>query len=128
MTPESLTAAFWVAVILADYLLAAGALLTQLDFDVVWRYFSWANQSLAMIALWAAAVYLRENGGRLPSLMAALPAAFMSAVASTCILMADEGFRLAQGIAYPVGIVFALACAGIFLFRCLRRSDRGERA
>ena len=30
-------------------LLAAGAVLTQLDFDVIWRYFSWSNQTLAMI-------------------------------------------------------------------------------
>lgn len=37
-----------------------GAYLTQLNFDVIWRYFSWSNQTLAMIALWAAAVYLRK--------------------------------------------------------------------
>lgn len=100
-------------------LLAAGALLTQLDFDVVWRYFSWANQTLAMIALWAAAVYLRQNCGRAQSLIAALPAAFMSAVTGTYILMADEGLRLAPHIAYPAGILFALACAGLFAARCL---------
>lgn len=109
-------------------LLLAGALLTQLDFDVVWRYFSWANQTLAMIALWAAAVYLRKNCGRVQSLTAALPAAFMSAVTSTYILMADEGLRLAQSVAYPVGVVFALACGAIFLARCFlkpaRESDR----
>lgn len=103
-------------------LLAAGALLTQLDFDVVWRYFSWANQTLAMIALWAAAVYLRNHCGRVQSLIAALPAAFMSAVTGTYILMADEGLRLARGAAYPVGILFALACTGIFLARCFGRA------
>lgn len=42
-------------------LLAVGAILTQLDFDVVWRYFSWSNQTLAMITLWAAAIYLARN-------------------------------------------------------------------
>lgn len=109
-------------------LLLAGALLTQLDFDVVWRYFSWANQTLAMIALWAAAVYLCRNCGRVQSLIAALPAVFMSAVTSTYILMADEGLRLARSFAYPAGIVFALACGAIFLARCFlkpaRESDR----
>ncbi len=98
-------------------LLAAGACLTRLNFDVVWRYFSWSNQTLAMIALWAAAVYLRKNCGKYESLMAALPAAFMSAVSSTYILMADEGFKLSGRISYPVGIGFALLCAGIFFFR-----------
>lgn len=42
-------------------LLVVGAVLTQLDFDVVWRYFSWSNQTLAMITLWAAAMYLVRN-------------------------------------------------------------------
>ena len=32
-------------------LLAVGAVLTQLDFNVLWRYFSWSNQTLAMITL-----------------------------------------------------------------------------
>ena len=97
-------------------LLAAGALLTQLNFDVVWRYFSWANQTLAMIALWAAAVYLRRHCGRVQSLMAALPAAFMSAVCSTYILMAEEGLRLSAGIACPAGVLFALALSARFAY------------
>ena len=37
-------------------LLAVGAVLTQVDVQVVWRYFSWSNQTLAMIALWAASI------------------------------------------------------------------------
>lgn len=97
-------------------LLAAGALLTQLNFDVVWRYFSWANQTLAMIALWAAAVYLRRHCGRVQSLMAALPAAFMSAVCSTYILMAEEGLRLSAGIACPAGVLFVLALSARFAY------------
>lgn len=105
-------------------LLAVGALLTQLDFDVVWRYFSWANQTLATIALWAAAVYLRKNCGKIRSLIAVLPAAFMSAVCCTYILMADEGLRLPQGIACPIGILFALLCAGLFFWGCWRRKPQ----
>lgn len=42
-------------------LLAAGALISQLDYQVVWRYFSWSNQTLAMIALWTASMYLFKN-------------------------------------------------------------------
>lgn len=101
-------------------LLAVGACLTQLDFDVVWRYFSWSNQTLAMIALWAAAVYLNRHKGVRASLMAAAPAAFMSAVSSTYILMAQEGFKLSAGISYPVGIGFAVLCAGIFAWTARR--------
>lgn len=92
-------------------LLGAGALLTQLDFDILWRYFSWSNQTLAMIALWVATAYLVKKGKyRLGSLLTAFPAAFMSAVSMTYILMADEGFGLSQTIAYPIGILFAIGC------------------
>ena len=95
-------------------LLGLGAVLTQLDFNVLWRYFSWSNQTLAMISLWVATAYLlKANGNKLVSLITALPAAFMSAVSVTYILMAKEGFRLGAGIAYPVGIVCAVA---LFLF------------
>ena len=48
--------------ILAVPLIGTAAVLTQIDFDIIWRYFSWSNQTLAMIVLWAMAVYLVQNG------------------------------------------------------------------
>ena len=105
-------------------LLAAGALLTQVDFNVVWRYFSWSNQTLAMITLWAAAMYLVRHGEkRWHSLLCALPATFMSGVSCTYILMAEEGFRLSAGVAYPVGAAFALACAALYAVKEAKRSE-----
>lgn len=102
-------------------LLAVGAVLTQLDFDVVWRYFSWSNQTLAMITLWAAAMYLAQNAkNRWHSLMCAIPAAFMSAVSCTYILMAEEGFKISANIAYPIGICFAAACAALYAVKCAK--------
>ena len=32
--------------------------LTQVDFTILWRYFSWANQTTAVVALWVGAMYL----------------------------------------------------------------------
>ena len=102
-------------------LLALGSVLTQLDFNVLWRYFSWSNQTLAMVSLWVATSYLMKNNEkRFASLITALPAAFMSAVSMTYILMANEGFRLSAAIGYPVGICFAaalLALYGVLLSR-----------
>ena len=96
-------------------LLLIGAILTQLDFNVLWRYFSWSNQTLAMIALWVATSYLIKNGAyRFSSLLTAIPAAFMSAVSMTYILMANEGFKLPATIGYPVGIAFALILFGVY--------------
>ena len=98
-------------------LLAVGALLTQLDFNVLWRYFSWSNQTLAMISLWVATAYLVKTGTRkFGTLVTALPATFMSAVSLTYILMANEGFRLSSSIAYPAGIVFAAALFGVYVY------------
>ena len=105
-------------------LLGAGALLTQLDFNVLWRYFSWSNQTLAMVALWIATSYLlRTHQNKLYSLITAIPAAFMSAVSLTYILMAKEGFRLSQNIAYPSGLCFAIALFTAYLV-ILRRSTK----
>ena len=102
-------------------LLAVGTILTQLDFNVLWRYFSWSNQTLAMISLWVATAYLlKKQQNRINSLMTALPAAFMSAVSMTYILMAKEGLRLSGGIAYPVGIIFALAMFFCYLVSASR--------
>ena len=97
-------------------LLGVGAVLTQLDFNVLWRYFSWSNQTLAMISLWVATAYLlKTHTNKLVSLLTALPATFMSAVSMTYILMASEGFRLSAAIGYPAGIVFAAALFAVYL-------------
>ncbi len=99
-------------IILAAPLIAVAAILTQIDFDVIWRYFSWSNQTLAMIVLWTVSVYLVQTARKKAyALVSALPAAFMSVVSVTYILMADEGFRIRSTIAYPVGV----AVAGIML-------------
>lgn len=93
-------------------------IITQLDFNSLWRYFSWSNQTLAMISLWVATVYLIKNSKhRFVSLITSLPATFMSAVSLTYILMANEGFGLSSTIAYPVGIAFASILFVIYLIK-----------
>jgi carbon starvation protein CstA len=93
--------------------LGTGAILTQVDVTVIWRYFSWSNQTLAMLALWAGAVYLFKHNCN--AWFAAIPATFMAAVSLTYILIAPEGFQLSNTIAYPVGIVFAGLCLALFI-------------
>lgn len=103
-------------------LLSVGAVLTQIDVQIIWRYFSWSNQTLAMIALWSASVYLFRK--KRFYWLTALPAAFMSAVSCTYILMAKEGFQLSTAIAYPVGLLFAASCMGIFLYSCFGKKEK----
>ena len=110
-------------------LLCAGAALTQLDFNVLWRYFSWSNQTLAMISLWVATSYLLRNVKKLYyTLITALPATFMSAVSMTYILMAKEGFGLSSKIAYPVGAVFAAALFAVYIFMVRKYMRNGAPA
>ncbi len=99
-------------------LLGTGALLSQINFDVLWRYASWSNQVLAMVALWVAGSYLYKNGKRgWQLLITNAGAVFMSAVSCTYILMSEEGFSLPAGISYFAGIAFALALMVLFYLR-----------
>ena len=111
-------------------LLVIGGLLTWFaivddnGFQVVWRYFSWSNQTLAMIALWVATAYLLKKGKyRFGSLITALPAAFMTAVSITYILMAKEGLRLDQTLSYIIGAAMALAAICVYFICLLRGRD-----
>ena len=102
-------------------LLAVGAVIAlALPWDVLWRYFSWANQTLAMIVLWTGAVFLHKFGYPPKAcFIAALPATFMSAVSVTYFFQAPECLGLSTAIAYPVGIVAAAMFLGIFIWRTL---------
>ena len=94
-------------------LFVIGFALTKIDFNIVWRYFAWSNQTLAMIVLWAAAMYLYLKNQ--VHWIATVPATFMSAVSITYILVAPEGFKLPASFAYPVGIAVAAAFLMLFL-------------
>lgn len=110
--------------IIALPMLGLGAVLTQLDFNILWRYFSWSNQTLAMISLWVATAYLLKTAvHKHYSLFTALPATFMTAVTLTYILMAEEGFSLGADVAYIAGIVIAAGSFALYLFY-LRKSMR----
>ena len=96
-------------------MLGIGLILSQMDFSIIWRYFSWANQTLAMITLWTGTAYLYlHKPGSYAYIIAMLPAIFMSAVTTTYILQAPEGFGLPTNITYPAGIGFAVLFTALF--------------
>ena len=99
------------------------AIVNDDGFQIVWRYFSWSNQTFAMIALWVSTAYLLKKGKyRYGSLITALPASFMSAVSLTYLLRSDEGFEISTNIAYPVGIAFAVVLFVIYLVFLIRKN------
>lgn len=99
--------------IIAIPLFVVGIALCFIDFTIIWRYFAWSNQTLATIALWAAAAYLARAGKN--HWIASIPGTFMTAVVTTYILVAPEGLRLSESIGYPAGIIAAVLAIGFFL-------------
>ena len=95
-------------------LLLSGAFVSQLDYSVVWRYFSWSNQTLAMIALWTASMFLYKNYRYY--WFTVIPAVFMSAVSVTYFFCAPECLSLPVMISYPLGIMAAIAFLVIFVY------------
>ncbi|MDR1981426.1 MAG: carbon starvation protein A [Tannerellaceae bacterium] len=83
-------------------LFVAGFLILQIDFAVIWRYFAWVNQTLAVFTLWAITVFLVSV--RKCYLITLIPALFMTAVCSTYIFIAPEGLNLGAGISQTLGI------------------------
>lgn len=87
--------------------------LTTIDFNIIWRYFAWSNQTLATIFLWTATVYLIKNN--VNYWITLVPATFMTSVCMSYILQAPEGFRLNATLSNGVGVVVALVLFGLFL-------------
>ncbi len=100
-------------------LLATGLVVSFLDYSIVWRYFSWTNQTLAMIVLWTASMYLLKE--HKCYWITAVPAFFMSAVSATYFFSAPECLSLPTAFAYPMGIVVALLFLSLFLLAARRR-------
>jgi carbon starvation protein CstA len=95
--------------------------LTLIDFNIIWRYFAWSNQTLAMIVLWTGAMYMVH--AKKSHWFVSIPATFMTAVSFTYILVAPEGFKMATSIAYPAGIVIAVLALGWFLSVASKRKS-----
>ena len=64
----------------------------QIDFNILWRYFSWANQATAVIALWIATMYLFVKCEKY--IISLSLAVFMTYMVLVYILNAQIGFKL----------------------------------
>ena len=96
-------------------LFIVGIALSRVDFTILWRYFGWANQTLATVALWAGAAYLVRKGSF--HWIASLPATFLTAIVTAYICMEKIGFSMPYGLSVTIGCVVAAASLGFFLRR-----------
>lgn len=93
------------------FLITIGVLVYSLSdaegFKIIWRYFAWCNQTLAVFTLWAITVYLVKEKKNF--YISFLPALLMTLVCSTYICIAPEGLSLPQGLSYAIGGACTLA-------------------
>lgn len=98
------------------------------DFNIVWRYFAWTNQTLAVFTLWAGTVFLFKQEHRAIDpkpyrygyVIALVPALFMTMVSISYIFIAPEGFRFASygisWVAYLIAAGVTISLVGIFTY------------
>jgi carbon starvation protein CstA len=102
-------------------LFAVGFAISLMDFNVIWRYFGWANQMTAVIMLWAAAAWLKRHDKF--HCVATVHATFMTGVVNAYLLSAEIGFGLPLSIAGPVGITSSALVLLWLLTRGRREQD-----
>ncbi|MCM1021137.1 MAG: carbon starvation protein A [Muribaculum sp.] len=83
------------------------------DFNVLWRYFAWTNQTLSVFMLWAGSAYLARHGKFF--YIAMIPAMFMTCVCTSYILFAPEGFKLDWNFSLLCGCIVALLFSALFV-------------
>ncbi|MBP3638608.1 MAG: carbon starvation protein A, partial [Muribaculaceae bacterium] len=98
------------------------------DFNVLWRYFAWSNQTLAMFTLWAASVYLWRHGRMY--LLTLIPAMFMTTVCCSYLLFAPrpEGLGLEWSTSLLCALGVTAGCTAAFARMVLKSRTETEPA
>ncbi len=92
---------------------AVSCALLFINFDILWRYFAWCNQTLSVFTFWALTVYLYKE--RRWYWITLIPALFMTAVCSTYIVVSPEGLRLPLVYGYAFAAVVEVAFIALFI-------------
>lgn len=103
LAQRKISSRLWIAV----PLFAISIVLTQIDFNILWRYFSWANQATAVIALFVGAMYLyiaRKN-----YFIALVPGTFILIMVIAYILNAQIGFNLPMNVSWIGSFIGTIA-------------------
>ena len=100
------------------------SLVDKAGFDYIWRYFSWANQVLSMVTLWAVTVFLAQHRPKTGWYwMTLIPALFMTMVTVSFIFVAEkEG--LGSMIPHRLGYLLAALVTVVLLLVFVRWHHR----
>ena len=102
-------------------LFVVGFIITQLDFDVVWRYFAWANQTLAVATLWAVTVYLFQRKKNI--YISLIPALFMTFICSGYLFTSPQMIGLPRTLGMSLAAVTTLIIL-IYFIVLFRKNER----
>ena len=87
-------------------------------FNVIWRYFGWANQTLSVFMFWTATIYLVRRKGGLYYLITLIPGLFMTSVCVTFILVDKIGLGLPQSLIPWIALgTFAISTILFYLWK-----------
>ena len=87
-------------------------------FNILWRYFAWSNQTIAVFAFAAITVYLmaKKGSAKWVFLVPLVPGSFYMFVISSFILSAKIGFGLSMNVAYIIAaILTAVYAVGVYM-------------
>lgn len=105
-------------------LFAIGFMVSKIDFQILWRYFSWANQTVAAIMLWTAAAYLYRY--RKCHWVCTVPAVFITAACLTYLAYNKIGFGLDYTLSVWLGMGLTAVAFGAFLLFVKRERVAGD--
>ncbi len=92
-------------------------------FNIIWQYFGWSNQTLALITLWVITVYLARH--KKPYIIMLIPALFMTAVCSTFLFISKQALHLPPTVAYSLGGICVIIALVWFILWYRRESRMG---
>ena len=81
-------------------------------FNVIWSYFGWANQTLAVFTLWTLTVYLAVTGRAY--VVTLVPAVFMTSVCTSFLLVSNNALALPPVVGYITALAVAVVSLGLF--------------
>jgi len=128
---KSISKRLWIAIPL--FAVTGGILVFSLaapgGFQVIWQYFSWANQLLAAFTLWAVTVYLRREKTQSYYWMSLIPAIFMTMVTVSFIFVSGTclGAFVPRTLGYALAAVITAGVAGLFFVKEKGAMVLGER-
>lgn len=98
-------------------LFAIGIFIAFIDFDVIWRYFAWSNQTLSVFTLWMITAWLMRKRSSF-YILALIPAIFMTYVCSSFVFVSTQFIGLgATTAAYVYGAAVTAIFSGLIMLK-----------